>query len=134
MDESYTVEVFDWHGELHVTCDRVGRSAGRRYAPRTRLWSESAVLAADATPRQAVAFLALAVAHHAGDLGLTHGAERPPEPPEGATGGARHADPNPATRRDGGLTSGTAAPPRKAPRDAVASDGLLPEGGTIPLF
>jgi len=98
------------------------------------MWSESAVLAADATPRQMVAFLALAVAHHAGDLGYEHGAERPPAPPEGATGGHDTPPLNTATRRDGPLTSGTAAPPRKEPRDVVASDGLSPEGGTPPLF
>ena len=134
MDYSYIVEVFEWRGCVHVTCDRVGRSAGRRYAPRARVWSESALLETPATGLQLAAFLALAVAEHAADLGPAHGAERPPVPPEGATGGHDTPPLATATRRDGGLPSGEAAPPRKEPRDVVASDGLLPEGGTPPLF
>jgi hypothetical protein len=134
MDYSYIVEVFEWRGSVHVTCDRIGRSAGRRYAPRVRLWTESRVLEEPVNDPTGVAILALAVADHSGLLADLSGPEGPPAPPgRGATGGDTPPRAT-ATRRTGALPSGTAAPPRKEPRDVVASDGLTPEGRTPPLF
>jgi hypothetical protein len=134
MDESYTVSVVEWHGDLHVWCDRIGRSDHRRYQPRVRVWSESYVLETPVSAHLAVAYLALAVADHCGLLADLEAAERPPAPPEGATGGHDTPPRATATRRSRPLPSGEAAPPRKDPRDVVASDGLSPEGGTLPLF
>jgi hypothetical protein len=134
MDSQLSVYVFEWNGVLRLHVDRVHRRDGRKYAPRTRLaeasiqvlpqlrlveateWGIDALdrwLAAGLPPR----WEAVATATPA-PLGRGHGVRR-------VAPGESAAKPLPSkTQPLPGMTSASEA----------SSDGLLPEGHTIPLF
>lgn len=134
MDTSITVHVFDWRGDLWLAVDRVGRHAGRRYAPRTRLASVHAQPMREVSEDEALLWMldVLTLWVNAGaPTSQRADAQRPRRPQVGATGdGAPTCAWGAVT-----LPSENLPPPPMAERRAErVSDGLVPEGITDHLF
>lgn len=128
MDYSITVQVFDWRGDLWLSVDRVGRVAGKRFAPRERLASFHTDAMHDVSPDEALLWMheQLAAWVNAGCPRRSWtDAKRPRRPLEGAMGvGA-------PTGHQGLVTlpsENSTPPPREERRAERDSDGLKPPG------
>jgi hypothetical protein len=134
MDTSISVQVFDWRGELWLAIDRVGRVAGRRYAPRARLATFHALPLRDVSEDEACLWMYDVVTSWVNQgcprVHLTS-AERSRLPLEGDTGGRRAYEPSGPS--DATLKE-AADPPRDQRRAERVSGGLSPEGHTPPMF